>query len=162
MGGEKTSCRSSAQLHRVEKGYKVNVVYLLPDFARDRVYRYPFAPADAKSVKQDCFWSSFNFFNDQPDNRFNDMDYLHAAIERDYYKIQQPSQLGDIVFLTTANETVVHAAVFLADDLVFTKNSEDFRQPWILMHMADMVETFAVKYPGRDALKTQFYRKRNL
>jgi hypothetical protein len=149
-------------LHRVEKGYKVNVVYLLPDFARDRVYRYPFAPADAKSVKQDCFWSSFNFFNDQPDNRFNDMDYLHAAIERDYYKIQQPSQLGDIVFLTTANETVVHAAVFLADDLVFTKNSEDFRQPWILMHMADMVETFAVKYPGRDALKTQFYRKRNL
>ena len=57
---------------------------------------------------------------------------------------------------------MIHAAAYVADDLVFTKNGEDFRQPWILMHMADMLETYAVKYPDRDALKPQFFRKRNL
>ena len=135
-------------LHRVEKGCTLNVICLLPDFPRDHLYRHPFAAPDDKSVKQDCFWSAFNFFNDPPDNRFNDMGYVREVLDRDYYKIQEPSQLGDLVLLTAGNKTVIHVAAYVADDLVFTKNGEDFRQPWILMHMADMMETYAVKYPN--------------
>ena len=62
------------------KGCKINVVYLLPDFARDHLYRHPFAAPDDKGVKQDCFWSAFNFFNDPPDNRFNDMGYVREVL----------------------------------------------------------------------------------
>ena len=50
----------------------------------------------------------------------------------------------------------------MADDLVFTKNGEDFRQPWMLMHMADMMETYAVKYPNSGKLRPQFFRKKAL
>ena len=149
-------------LHRGEKGYKVNVVYLLPNFARDHVYRHPFVSPDDKGVKQDCFWSAFNFFNDAPDNRFNDMGYVREVLDRDYYEIQEPSQLGDLVFVTAGGKTVIHVAAYVADDLVFTKNGEDFRQPWILMHMADMIDTYVVKYANSGALKRQFFRKKNL
>ncbi len=149
-------------LHRVEKGCKINVVYLLPNFARDHVYRHPFAPPDDKGVKQDCFWSAFNFFNDPPDNRFNDMSYVDEVLHRDYYKIQEPSQLGDLVFVTVGGKSVIHVATYVADDLVFTKNGEDFRQPWILMHMADMMDTYAVKYPNSGTLVPEYFRKKSL
>ncbi len=148
-------------LHRVEKGCALNVICLLPDFPRDHLYSHPFAAPDDKSVRQDCFWSAFNFFNDPPDNRFNDMGYVREVLDRDYYTILEPSQLGDLVLLTTENKTVIHVAAYVADDLVFTKNGEDFRQPWVLMRMADMMETYAVKYPN-SPLKPQFFRKKGL
>lgn len=149
-------------LHRGESGFKINVVFLLPDFARDHLYRHPFTAADDKSVKQDCFWSAFNFFNTTPDNRFNDMSYVDEVLHRDYYKIEEPSQLGDLVFVTVGGKSVIHVAAFVADDLVFTKNGEDFRQPWILMHMADMMDTYAVKYPNAGTLVPQYFRKKSL
>ena len=149
-------------LHRVEKGSaSVNVICLLPVFARDHLYRHPFASADAKGVRQDCFWSAFNFFNDPPDDHFNDMEYVRQVLDREYYEVQEPSQLGDLVFVA-AGKTVVHVAAYMADDLLFTKNGDDFRQPWILMHMADMMDTFAVKFPNISTLRPQFFRKKSL
>jgi hypothetical protein len=89
------------------------------------------------------------------------MSYVREVLDRDYYTILEPSQLGDLVLLTTENKTVIHAAAYVADDLVFTKNGEDFRQPWVLMHMPDMLETYAVKYPT-STLTAQFFRKKSL
>ena len=60
--------------------------------------------------------------------------------------------------MTVENKTAIHVAAYVADDLVFTKNGEDFRQPWMLMHMADMMETYAVKYPNSGKLRPQFFR----
>src|SRR5262249_34363751 len=134
---------------------------LLPDFVRDHLYSHPFASLDDKSVKQDCFWSAFNFFCDPPDNHFNDMGYVRQVLDRDYYQIQEPSQLGDLIFLASSDESVIHAAAYLADDLVFTKNGEDHRQPWILMHMQDMFDTYAVKYPNSN-LKTLYFRSKGM
>jgi hypothetical protein len=149
-------------LHRVEKGTKPSIVCLLPEFARDRLYCHPFVSGDDKSVKQDCFWSAFNFFNDQPDNHFNDMAYVDEVLRRDYGKIQEPTQLGDLILLTVGGKSVIHAASYVADDLVFTKNGEDFRQPWIIMHMADMIDTYAVKFPNAGTLVPQYFRKKGL
>ena len=160
--GGKTFCRCLPRCIAWKRACKINVVYLLPDFARDHLYRHPFTSADDKSVKQDCFWSAFNFFNDTPDNRFNDMGYVREVLDRDYYEVQEPSQLGDLVFVTAGGKTVIHVAAYVADDLVFTKNGEDFRQPWILMHMADMMDTYAVKYPDSGALRSQYFRKKSL
>ena len=73
------------------------------------------------------------------------MAYVGEVLKKDYYKILNGQQLGDLVFLTTENDTVIHAAAYLADDLVFTKNGVSHTQPWILMHQDDMVETYAVR-----------------
>ncbi len=148
-------------LHRVEAGCTLNLLCILPDFPRDHLYRYPFSPADGKSVKQDCFWSAFNFFRDPPEDRFNDMAYVGEVLKQEYYRIQNGLQLGDLVFLTTESDTVIHAAVYVADDLVFTKNGEAYTQPWILMRLQDMVETYAVRYAKPNSVKVVYYRKKD-
>ena len=147
-------------LHRVEEGCVVNVVCLLPDFVRDHVYLHPYPPADGKSVKQDCFWSALNFFREPTDDRLNDMAYVGELIKKDYDKIEGPSQLGDVIFLTTRENTVIHAAAYIADDIVFTKNGEAYTQPWLFMRMQNMIDTYAVRYPRSGPLKVIYYRKK--
>ena len=34
---------------------------------------------EVTGCKQDCFWSAMNFFNDPPDNRVNDMNFLASS-----------------------------------------------------------------------------------
>ncbi len=141
----------------------MNVVFLLPPFARDHLYRYAFSDPDDKGVRQDCYWSAFNFFCDTPDNRINDFSYMGEVLRRDYYSIEAPSQLGDLVFLGVGEQqNAIHAAAYVADDLVFTKNGEDVRQPWILMRMADMLASYKVKYPINGDLVLRYFRKKGL
>jgi hypothetical protein len=70
--------------------------------------------------------------------------------------------LGDLLLLSARNEAVVHAAVYVADDLVFTKNGESYTQPWILMRMADMIDTYNVRYPTGGPLTTVCFRLKSL
>ncbi len=139
--------------------WNASIVYLLPPFMRSRLNTYPFPSANAEAVKQDCFWTAFNALAEEPDNRLNDMQYVGRLLESDYYTIYEPSRLGDIVFIATANNQVIHAAAFVADDLVFTKNGYHCTQPWLMMHMKDMLATYAVRYPGKN-LKLLYYRKK--
>jgi hypothetical protein len=149
-------------LQRVEKGCKTSIITLLPHFARDHLFTYPYTTTGAPAVKQDCFWSAFNFFNEVPDDRYNNMDYIRELLRSQYYSILEPSQLGDLVFLTTKDETVIHAAAYIAADVVFTKNGEAYTQPWIFMHMNDMLDTYAVRHPQSGPLKVLYFRRKVL
>jgi hypothetical protein len=150
-------------MQRVEGGTAINIICLLPHFVRDHLYTHPFATAGLDTVKQDCFWSAFNFFKgDELIDRFNDMAYIREVLKKDYYTVTEPSQLGDLLLLSTRNEAVVHAAVFVADDLVFTKNGESYTQPWILMRKADMIDTYNVRYPTSGPLTTVCFRLKSL
>jgi hypothetical protein len=163
VGGRKRNVTPLLRALHHEGDAKVNIVCLLPDFPRDHIYMHPFAnSADAGGLKQDCFWSAMNFFNDPPDNRVNDMNYLRDLLKSDYATINQPTQMGDVVFLATAKDAVIHAAAYIADDIVFTKNGESYTQPWILMHMEDMMDTYVVKHPSSGTLKALYYRKKTL
>jgi hypothetical protein len=151
-----------SSLQRVEGGLNMSVIYLLPHFIRDHLYNYPFPSSDPQAPKQDCFWSAFNAFNSQPDDRFSDLQYTRQVLLADYYNIAQPSQLGDLVFLSGSDNQALHAAVYVADDVVFTKNGFHCTQPWILMHLKDMVETYAARVPPGKQLNVVYYRRKNL
>ncbi len=146
-------------LHRVEKGCTISLVQLLPSFARDRLYRYP-AAADDKGIPQDCFWSAFNFFNESLDNNAEDTHSL-AGLNKGYYRLSAPTQLGDMLILTTHDGVPVHAAVFLADDIYFTKNGVSSNQPWILTRLADVLEYYNVQHPG-STLNTYYFRRKGI
>ena len=64
---------------RVPEGSTINLSYLLPAFARLRLYTYP-NPRDRDIIRQDCFWSSMNFFNTTADNRFFNPAQTHKEI----------------------------------------------------------------------------------
>jgi len=149
-------------LQDIENGWDIGLAYLLPPLARDRLYTYPFPNPSANVTKEDCFWTAFNMFSTAPDNRFVDMDFVRKTLDKDYFSIYEPSQLGDIVFLATAEGNVIHAAIHVADDIVFTKNGYHYTQPWLLMHRKDMLETYVARYPGEGALRFLFFRKLSL
>ena len=117
----------------------VSLLYFLPPFARDSLYTSPIsAPEDG--AKTDCHWSAMNFFNDKPDPRFQDDAYASAYITEHCYQIGKPSMCGDLVFLVNGKGEVLHSAVYIADDLVLTKNGTNVAQPWILTRLPKLRE----------------------
>ena len=83
VGGRKKDVAPLLSALRHEGDARIQILCLLPRFARERLYTYPFSNSvDVAGVKQDCYWSALNFFNDEhPDNRVNDMAYLRRPAE---------------------------------------------------------------------------------
>jgi hypothetical protein len=135
-------------LKRNPGGGNISLVYLLPEFARERLYTFPM-PNKPGDPRMDCHWSSMNFFNETPDNRFNDPKYMSDYLSNNFYQVAKPSAYGDIVFLLDDRNTALHSAVYIADDLVFTKNGDNYMQPWMLMHLKDMLATYSSEPPPR-------------
>jgi len=151
-----------ASLKRVEGGCRIDVVHLLPRFVRQRMYTYPVVDEAANNVKQDCFWTAFNVFNDVPDDRFADLTYAAKVLQQDYQTILNPTQLGDLIFLATESGDAVHAATYIADDIVFTKNGATFLQPWLLMRLEHMMNVYSVCAPADRPLQARYYRRKTL
>jgi len=142
-------------LKRLPEGGNLSLLYLLPKFARDRLYTFPL-PAQPGEPTMDCHWTTFNFSNETPDNRFNDPSFAVKYIRDNFYQIAAPSQYGDIVLLMNQKQEVKHSAVYLADDLVFTKNGNNYRQPWMLMRIPDLLAT----YPSTPPMRTIYMRRK--
>jgi hypothetical protein len=128
---------------------------VLPKFARDRLYTFPL-PAHPGDPVLDCHWTTFNFSSDTPDNRFNDPTYAVQYIGQNYYQISAPSLYGDVLLLMNDKNEIKHSAMFLADDLVFTKNGNNYRQPWMIMHIPDLLAT----YPATPPMHTVYIRNK--
>jgi len=150
-----------ASIKSLKTNVDLSLMYLLPAFVRDRIYTYPFPTSDGTGIKQDCFWTAFNTFNLTPDDKMCEMDYIAKTLEHEYYKIYEPSQLGDIICLSVGEKKVIHAAIFITTDIVFTKNGYDFTQPWVLMRKQDMLDTYAARYPT-STLQSIYFRKRSI
>jgi hypothetical protein len=150
-------------LARVPGGASLDVVHLLPPFARRRLYRYP-DPAETRVLAQDCHYSSLNFFNEVPDARLADTAYQTEVFHNQYAQVDQP-RFGDVVALCREGKdgastvVMVHSAVYLADKLVFTKNGKDPSQPWILMKLDALVDRYQTLGASDLPLKMVFYRK---
>jgi hypothetical protein len=130
-------------LARLPGGAAISVANLLPSFARQRIFTYP-DPSHPSDMMGDCFWSALNFFNDTPDERFRDLDFVRETIDRDYRPVEGPARFGDLVVLATERDrSPVHAAVYLADGVVFTKNGGALVQPWVFMEQAEMERHYA-------------------
>jgi hypothetical protein len=136
-------------------GGSVSLMYLLPKFARERLYTFP-QPSQPGDPIMDCHWSTFNFTSDTPDNRLNDPNYAIQFIRDNYYNIAAPSICGDVLLLMNDREEVKHSAVYLADDLVFTKNGNNYSQPWMIMHIHDLLSF----YPANPPMKAVYMRRR--
>ena len=114
---------------------EIDIVHLLPAFARNRLYRYPkLTTADLiKPALANCLWTSLNFFVQEPDDKFLDVNVALSTLRRDYYIVESNYQLGDIIALLDAEGDLFHVVVSLADDLVFTKNGTSPLAPWTIM-----------------------------
>jgi len=142
-------------LKQLPDGGNLGLYYLLPKFARDRLYTFPLPPQPGEPI-MDCHWTTFNFCNETPDNGFNDPAYAVAYIKKNYYQIAAPSIYGDILLLMNDKQEIKHSATYLADDIVFTKNGNNYRQPWMLMRIPDLLAT----YPSTPSMHAVYMRRK--
>lgn len=120
---------------------ELDVVYLLPDFARTRLYTYVNPTRGNTSVSRDCHWTSFNFFNEVPEDRFGRGTDLTDLLT-EYKQIPSPAEFGDIILFVNLKKELIHSCVYIADDIVFTKNGVGFGTPFIFERMQHVIDAF--------------------
>lgn len=140
------------------RGITLDIAHLLTRFARARIFTYP-QPADhPDDITHDCHWTSLNFFNDPPDERFADAAVVKTTLERDYTPVVGRPAFGDIFVFALPDGKVIHSCVFIADDIVFTKNGASNTMPWMLMNLQDVI----AYYPADPPLTIRAFRRRDL
>ena len=140
-------------LKKIPGGTTLDVAHLLTPFARKRLYTYPIPPANRSETMPNCFWTAMNFYNDTPDDRFYDRPTWEHELEQNYTEVSEPT-FGDLIFFETVDGLLIHACVYVADDVVFTKNGDSYCHPWILMKWDDLVADYAMN----DRLKVRIFR----
>ena len=96
-----------------------------------------------------------NFFDEQPDERFLEPENVLHALQTEYHAPEGGREFGDVICLMDVKDKPVHMCVYIADDVVFTKNGIDSRAPWVLMKISDML----VEYPSTPPLKMVTLRR---
>ena len=90
-------------------------------------------------------WTSLNFFRDPPDPKFGEADYILEKLKTEYYQVKTDPRFGDIVMFTTPDLKFIHSAVYLADNIVFTRNGDNPRNPWMLSTIDDLLDIYSIK-----------------
>ena len=136
---------------------ETDLVHLLPPFASERLYRFPRVNTDV--ARTDCFFSSGNFFNTELDSGFLDQSYFTNVLNTRFRKVSTPTY-GDLILLARPVDNdweAIHAAIYLAGDIAFTKNGSGVPHPWMLSTIADMEAEYGFAVP----VKTTFFRERS-
>ena len=146
-GGRSTDVRPVLESIASTGNHSIDIVHLLPSFARNRLYRYP-QPSTAdegKPLLANCLWTALNFFRPVPDDRFLDVEVALKTLREDYFVVEGEYQLGDIIGFVDAEGDLFHVAVYIADDLVFTKNGTSPVTPWTIMPLARVAGYYHLK-----------------
>jgi len=122
----------------------IDITRLLPPGARRRLYTYPTLDQAAGGRFPDCHWTSLNFFNNSPVGYYLDTRLASGALLEQYQPVDGPRRFGDVLLFVKGDD-VTHSCVFVADDIVYTKNGENILAPWVLQPLADVA---AIYQPG--------------
>src|SRR5207249_355553 len=104
--------------------------------------------------------TAFNFFKDSPDPPTTDGGYWKRKMDADYYPVASDPRYGDIVMLVKPDQTIIHSCVFLADDIVYTKNGANATVPWLLMTLPELLEAYSTEVAENQALHVEYYRSK--
>jgi hypothetical protein len=141
---------------RMKDGGSISLLYLLPKFARERLYTFPVLGKEGDPVR-DCHWSTMNFFNDPPSDEFSNPTKVTAYLNENYYRVAQATEYGDVILVLNKEGNAIHSATYLASDLVFTKNGDNFSQPWMIMRLGDLLARYTSDVPPQ----TIIYRNKH-
>lgn len=126
-------------LARRPGGGTIDILNLLPPVPRALLNTFPTRPDD----RRDCMWTGMNFLAVEPDDRFLDGAYLSQVRNARYRVVDDAPRFGDLIEFVTRGRVVIHMAVHVADDIVFTKNGVNPAQPWILATLDQVKEQYA-------------------
>lgn len=131
----------------------IDITHFLPAIMRQRVYTFPEMELGLKGRFPDCHWTSLNFFNLAPVDAYLDTRQAADHLVKEYVVVDAPQRFGDILCFLDNGEGL-HTCVYVADDIVLTKNGDSILAPWALMQIKD-VETI---YRRSASTRVQVYR----
>jgi hypothetical protein len=149
-------------LSKVPGGEKFSIRGVLPPFAQTRLFTYPVPSQNPVEQQRDCHWSAMNFFNTTPNDSFsaNPM-AVEQEIHDHYHEVYANFQFGDAVLFYTRNGEnmkIFHTAIYLAENLIFTKNGRRAADPWMIMKLDEMKDY----YPQTTEIKQMYFRRNDL
>jgi hypothetical protein len=125
-------------------GTMLDITHLMPPLARRRLYTYPTAELAARGRMPDCHWTSLNFFSQTRQDYFLDTRLASRRVIENYIPVPAPYTFGDVLFFNNGGDTI-HSCVYIAADIVFTKNGENALSPWILMRLSDVQDLYLLE-----------------
>ena len=150
-------------VERVPGGTFTSVMALLPPLPASQLYFYPIVQANAANgipQVRDCHWTSLNFFRDSADTKPVNPANFAQELSANYFPIAGDPQYGDVIILTTPSGEVLHSAVFIADDIVFTKNGSTSIYPWMLSTIPDLMKQYSFHASEGQRLKVSYFRSK--
>ena len=120
---------------------RLDVIHLLPPVARQIIYTYPIE--DGAGEYRDCHWTVINFFEESKNDQFLDPQKIVKEIESNYVNVEKPEKFGDILMFTPDNSSVIHSCVYIAADMVFTKNGMGTHQPWTISTLQEVTSIYS-------------------
>ena len=119
----------------------VDILHYLPVLMRERAYTFPSIRDGVKGRMPDCHWTSLNFFNLTPREYYRNTKLAAIQLTESYDPVAPPYQFGDVLcYLDNGNG--LHTCVYLADDIVLTKNGENILSPWVLLYISDVSKIY--------------------
>lgn len=115
----------------------VDITHFLPTLMRQRAYTFPDMELGLKGRFPDCHWTSLNFFNQIPQDYYLDTRLAANHLTQNYQTVEAPYKYGDVLCFLDGGEGL-HTCVYIADDMVLTKNGDGILAPWVLMQIKDV------------------------
>lgn len=145
-------------------GGAVELTAILPPFPVNLLHTFPIPHNTLKGpeVVKNCSWTAFNFFRDEPDSEFTHATYVVKKLQDDYVPVNSDPRYGDIAVFLNAQQQMVHVAVYLADDVYFTKNGENPWHPWVFSTEGELLESFSFGLPADKPLTISYFRNKYL
>lgn len=127
---------------RTEGVDSIDLVQFLPPGPRSQLFTYPGQDDCLSGRAPDGVWSAINFFTDSPLPFYLESEGLWHYLESRFRPASSPLRFGDLLVISAEGEQnsrkIRHVCVYLADDLVYTKNSAHLMTPWILSRLRDV------------------------
>ncbi|MGJ8649671.1 MAG: hypothetical protein ACSHX4_04875 [Opitutaceae bacterium] len=128
----------------------LDVVHLLPPVARRLLYTFPLPEDSREFGTLDCHWTAFNFFRSQ--SLLNNI--RGNIMTEEFYEryqsvaVDDPLRYGDvIIFADPTNGDAAHSVVYIAGDIVYTKNGESMSAPWMFSRYGDILAYYGHVFP---------------
>lgn len=135
----------------------LDLVHLLPPLPRKVLYTYPDVSMAVEGVLPDCHWTALNFFNYNPETIYLDEFFAASRLMSGFDQIQPPYRFGDVLVFVTEEMNAHHSCIYIAADIVYTKNGRSLYAPWTMLHLRDVESTYP-DFEGKP-LRIQGFRR---
>jgi hypothetical protein len=141
-------------------GGKVNIVDLLPPIPQSRLNTFV-STKESDKYFRDCKWSMFTFFNLKTDDRYTDINTQSKYFSSISTPIQDTSKLkfGDIIMIKDKAGIFQHTCVYIADNIVYTKDGQNSNVTITPFILSDFGKTLTIYSYHKAQVNLEFYQR---